>query len=36
MRAANTKKSPAEGAKKVVAKGKAHIGGDWELIGTNG
>lgn len=29
MRAANAKKSPAEGAKKVVAKGKAHIGGDW-------
>jgi hypothetical protein len=29
MRVANSKKSPAEGAKKVVAKGKAHIGGDW-------
>ena len=36
MRAANAKNSPAEGAKKVVAKGKAHIGGDWELIGTDG
>jgi protein SCO1/2 len=36
MRAANSKKSKAEGAKKVISKGKAHIGGDWQLIGTDG
>ena len=36
MRASNKKKTPADGAKKVIAKGKAHIGGDWELKGTNG
>ena len=36
MRAANKKNKPGEGAKKVVAKGKAQIGGDWQLIGTDG
>lgn len=36
MRADNKKKSSITGSTKVIAKGKAHIGGDWELTDTDG